>query len=1504
LEQLEPESAAYNICRVSRIRGRLNISALEASINEIIDRHETLRSAFRLIDGRPVQVVERSRKIAIQVIHLPDIPKDRQEAEIERVIQAEANRPFDLSAGYLLRCIVLRIGDDDHVLLLTTHHAVSDAWSLGILTRELWTHYEAFSAGKPSPLQPLELQYSDYALWQREWLQGEVREAQFRYWKKRLDNLPMLDLPTDRQRKPRQNFRGARLPITLSENLTSTINEMSHRYGVTPFMTLLAAFEVLLYRYSGQEDFAVGSPIANRRRPEVEGLIGFFVNTLVLRADVSGNPSFSEFLSRVKEACVSADANQDLPFEKLVQELQPERDLGRNPFFQVIFALQNATQPFSGISGLKFEPIELKASRSPFDLSLFLRERDGKYIGYIEYSTDLFDRDRIERMAGHFETLLEAIVADPDQSITTLEILTESERQQILIEWNDTAADYPEDKCIHQLFEAQAERTPDAIALEFEGIEITYCDLNRQANQLAHHLISLGIGPEKLVGICVERSIEMVVGLLGILKAGGAYVPLDPTYPAERLRFMLGDAQVSVLVTRQALIKNSGTRMEDGDPQSPILNPGLEIVCLDRDRPIIEKQSRANPSASISSANLAYAIYTSGSTGKPKGVLIEHRSVVNCLWSIGKEIALSESDIWLAVTTLAFDIAALELYLPLIRGAKLILASRDQSIDTAQLRTCIEASRPTVMQATPTLWKLLLETGWQRAPDLKILCGGEALSRSLADRLLAHGSSVWNLYGPTETAIWSTLHKVRTDDGPVLIGHPIANTRIYVLDAAMQPVPIGVDGDLYIAGHGVARSYLNRPQLSQERFLSDPFSDDPNARLYRTGDRVRYRSSGQLEFLGRADYQVKIRGHRIELGEIEIILTRHPSVKEVVIVARDRDSSEEKELAAYVVGSRETTPMVSELRSFLRERLPESMMPSSFVFVDALPLTTNGKIDRNALPPLDGKRPWLNHGFVEPRTEIEELVAQVWCDVLKLDKIGVHDNFFDLGGHSMLATQIISRMRDSTDKDLPLSTIFEAPTVAGLAATILRKSKNTSNEPPPIVRAPHDLPLPLSMNQEHLWGLELTIPGTHYFNVPCVYRLTGDLNVFALERALEHIIARHKVLRTVFAALNGRPVQLLKKFPALQLRVLDLRSGSPDQISQAAADLILQERQAPFDLSAGPLLRWKLLRLTVNEHLLLLTFHHIVCDQWSIRLIRSELEILYDALSQGRRWSLPRVAIHFSDYAYWESQSINGDFMKIQLEYWRKQLEEPLPKLQFGNKSEAKKRASFAVSHEPFELDNDPWRRIKSVAARETCTPFMVLVAALSVVLFSLSGENDIRIATLVANRRRPQTELTVGNFVNTVILRIRLAQQMAFSELLRHVRDITLAAYSHQELPFEQLAQVFEQERAIERSSLFQVLFMYQNVTPQKVEASGLAFAPLTARQLGIGRNLSLTDLDLVVDLAEQPTKFVGTLTYNIDSFEKKDVTELLKRLRRVLDTMTVAPEQNLTRAFFTEQV
>ena len=1014
LDQLGQDSTAYNIPQAIRLSGPLNVEALQQSLGRMVARHESLRTTFTTVDGSPIQVIAENGSAAMPVIDLSELPRAEREAEAPRLATEEAQRPFDLARGPLLRATLLRLDEEEHVLLMTMHHIVSDGWSMGVFFREVSALYEAYSTDSPSPLPELPIQYADFAIWQRQWLQGEELARQLSYWKQQLDDAPpVLELPTDRPRPPVQSYRGTCQSVMLPKPLTKALQALSRREGVTLFMTLLAAFKTLLYRYTGQEDIVVGSPTANRTRAEIEGLIGFFVNTLVLRTNLSGNPSFRELLGRVREVALGAYTHQDLPFEKLVEELRPERDLSRTPLFQVMFSLQNAPRAALELPGLSLNRLEVENRTAKFDLTLSMVEGTNGLRGVLEYNTDLFDAATMTRMAEHFQTLLEAIVTHPAQRVAEFPLMSKTERHQLLVEWNDTQAVYPKDSCIHELFEEQVDRTPDAVAVVFEDEQLTYRELNHRANQFAHYLQKLGVRPEVLVGICVERSLEMIIGLLGILKAGGAYVPLDPAYPKERLAFMLEDAQLLVLLTQERLVER-------------LPKHGARVICLDTGwQAIIAQESEANPVSGVTADNLAYVIYTSGSTGKPKGVQILHHAVANFLHAMRQQPGLTNQDILFAVTTLSFDIAALELFLPMIVGARVVVVSREVASDGTQLLGRVANSGATVMQATPATWRLLVEAGWQRSDQLKILCGGEALTRELANQLLAKGTSLWNLYGPTESTIWSVVHQVDLRDGSVLIGHPIANTQVYVLDRHLQPVPIGIPGELHIGGDGLARNYLNRPELTAERFIPNPFRDGLGARLYKTGDWVRYLSDGNMEFLGRTDHQVKIRGFRMELGEIEAVLGQHPAIQETVVLARE-DVPGEKRLVAYVVSNPEQVPPIDDLRRFLKETLPEYMVPSIYVLLDALPLTLNKKVNRKALPAPDRTRAELGDVFVAPRTPVELLIAEIWQDLLGVDRVSVYDNFFDLGGHSLLSMQVIFRLEKKLGLHInPMELIFQ-----------------------------------------------------------------------------------------------------------------------------------------------------------------------------------------------------------------------------------------------------------------------------------------------------------------------------------------------------------------------------------------------------------------------------------------------------------------------------------------------
>lgn len=1027
LNQLEPESPVYNESSALRLIGLLDVEALEKTFNYVIARHEVLRTTIALVDGNPRQRIAACRTIELAAIDLRShFAKDR-DAEARRLIDETIHRPFDLSSDLMLRALLLRLDDQEHILLVVKHHIASDGWSSGIFWQEITALYQAFTSGRPAELRELPVQYADYAAWQRERLQGELLETQLSYWRKQLENVKALQLPTDRPRPAIQSFQGARQTLLLSNDLSQALRALSRHEGVSLFMTLLAAFQILLHRYTGQEDIAVGSLISGRNRADIEGLIGFFVNTLVLRTDASGVPTFIELLRGVRGVCMGAYSHQDLPFEKLVQELQPERSLNANPLFQILFQLNNGPRTLVDLPAIQVEDLDLDIRVSKFDLSLIVADNGEVITGRIEYNTDLFNPDTIERMLGHFRNLLEGIVANPEQRISELPLLTEAERHQLLIEWNDTATDYRKDKCIHQLFEEQVERTPEAVAVVFEDQQLTYGEFNTRANQLAHFLSKQGVGPETLVGIYMERSLEMAVGLLGILKAGGVYVPLDPEYPKERLAFMLEDARATVLLTQEQLI-------EKIPPHS------AEVVCLDKDWEKIAAENGKNPISNTTTENLAYVIYTSGSTGNPKAVMIPHSAIVNHMLWMQDVFPLSNTGRVLQKTSFTFDAAVWEFYAPLLAGAILVMAPPDHS-DVASWAKQVAERQVAVLQVVPSVLRVLLDQTeldeWQGLR--RLYCGGEQLPTELAERLSASLPSVelYNLYGPTEATIDAICGVCSSNrEGAVVpIGRPIANTQVYLLDSYLSPVPIGIPGELYIGGEGLARGYLSRPDQTAEKFIPNPFSEQPGARLYRTGDLARYLPDGNIEFLGRTDHQVKIRGFRIELGEIESVLSQHPLVREVVLQAREDDVGD-KRLVAYVVLSEEQACSANELRSFLKQKLPEYMIPSAFVFLDTLPLTPNGKVDRKALPVPDSSRAGLEESYVPPRTVVEEIIAGIWGEVLKVEKVGIHDNFFELGGHSLLATQVMSRLREALQVDLPLRTLFEVPTVAELALNI------------------------------------------------------------------------------------------------------------------------------------------------------------------------------------------------------------------------------------------------------------------------------------------------------------------------------------------------------------------------------------------------------------------------------------------------------------------------------------
>ena len=1022
LDQFDPGNSVYNVTSLMRLYGNLDVEALRRTLDEIVSRHESLRTVFPKDEQGPWQRVLPPQPLPLPIHDLSALAVDARESAAFDLARADARAPFDLVNGPVFRAMLARIAEDDHVLILSAHHIAVDGWSFGVLYGELTQLYRAFMSGEASPLPELPIQYADYTLWQLEELGSEGLGKQLEYWQQRFPTAPpVLELPGDRPRPPVQSYRGAILQRTIPAKLYETVKRFSRQEGTTAFMTFLAAYQTLLSRYSGQEDIVVGVGNANRPRREIEPLVGFFVNTLPLRVDLSGNPSFREFLAQVKASTLDSYANQDLPVERLLETLSIDRDLSHAPLFQTMLFYQNFPVEPIVLPGLTLVPVDVSATHSGTarsDLSIFASESGGGLTMLIEYATDLFDEDYIEAFADHLEQLLRAVVVDAGQRIGDIDILSAQERKRLLVDWNATAAPLPAEGTLHALFAAQAARTPQAIAVVQGANRLTYAELDAQAERLAARLRAQGCGPGRMVGLFLERTPRMLVALLGALKAGAAYVPLDPSYPAERIGFMLEDSAAPVVVTERALVAD--------------LPAGGHAVLTIEDALEADADATTAGGPVAGPEDVAYVIFTSGSTGRPKGVRIPHRAAVNFLASMAREPGLRADDTLCAITTLSFDIALLELMLPLTVGARIALADRATIADGGALAALLDAVDATVMQATPATWRMLLDSGWRGRPGMRLLCGGEALPRELADRLLDCGRELWNVYGPTETTVWSTLEQVSPGKGPVAIGRPIANTQVYIVDRSMQLLPAGVPGELLIGGLGVARDYLDRTELTAEKFIDDPFGSRPGGRLYRTGDLARWRRDGRLEAIGRIDHQIKLRGFRIELGEIESVLGLGDEVAQAVVICRE-DRPGDKRLVAYLVStagvSTDSGIDIAALRALARERLPEYMMPSAFVCLERLPLTPNGKVDRRALPAPDAEAFAVSE-YAAPRNTEEETLAALWAEVLGQPRIGIHDNFFDLGGHSLLATQLVTRMQNALGADISLRMMFEAPTVA------------------------------------------------------------------------------------------------------------------------------------------------------------------------------------------------------------------------------------------------------------------------------------------------------------------------------------------------------------------------------------------------------------------------------------------------------------------------------------------
>jgi amino acid adenylation domain-containing protein/FkbH-like protein len=1469
LDQFEPGQSNYNIPTLLRLEGPLNFHALEQAFTALYHRHEALRAIFPIEDGHSVQIICEPREVQLPVSDFSSVPESEREARALAMASAEASKPYVMSRP-VLRPRLLRLGEQDHLLLILTHGVACDAISTRILLEELIALYGAFAHGQPVKLPPLRRRYG--AALESLQLPPDIEKKQLDYWTQRLKDAPaLLDLPADRPRPAHQSDAGARQRIVLPKEMIEAVENLSRQEDCTPFMILLAAFQTLLSRYTGATDLVVGSRVSIRHRAGLEGMIGKFDNLIALRADASGDPEFREFLHRVRESTCGALANDALLFERILSELQLARNASYTPIFQVLFDYDERPPEEAEAGGLWFRPAGIHNHTCKLDLRLRLEKKSDGLSGWFEYSTALFDSDRIARMAEHFEVLLKAITRDPAQRLGSLPLLPEHELQKVLVEWNATDREYPRDATLAQLFEAQVNRTPAAIAL-IDGTErLSYSELNARANQVAHRLRMLGVGPGKLVGICVKRSWRMLVGILGVLKAGGAYVPLDPAYPKDRLAFILEDTKAPVLLTEQAL-------------RTLRVPEETRVICLDTDWPDIQWQSRQDLSSGAKNNDLAYVIYTSGSTGKPKGVALEHRNAVALVCWAQDVFSREELAGVLASTSICFDLSVFEMFVPLSWGGTVILAENALALPALPARAEV-----TLVNTVPSAIRELLRIKGV-PPNVRIVnLAGEPLITPLVNQIYGETNvqKVYDLYGPSETTTYSTF-TLRKADEPATIGRPLANEQIYLLDKNRQPVPIGVPGEIYIGGDGVAREYLNRPELTAEKFVSNPLmvgqtSRSAAGRLYKTGDLARWRFDGNLEFLGRIDHQVKIRGFRIELGEIESVLRKHPGLRESVVVVRE-DRPGDKRLAAYVVRKPESQVNADELRRFAREALPEYMVPPAIVFLSALPLTPNGKVDRKALPvPELDRRPETKETFAEPASAVEEELAAIWREVLGIEKIGATDNFFELGGHSLLAIQVISRVREKLKVELPLFSLFDSPTIQQLARG-LDSGQWTQNQLPllPMQTAPRDGKLPLSSVQERLWFLDQVSPGSHAYNVPVGLRLKGVLDAFALQRALNEVIRRHEALRTTFANEDGQLIQVIWPSIASDIEVTTLESVPASERESRAQSWLNAEAQQPFDLARGPLIRVKLARLGATDHVLSVVMHHSISDGWSLTIFFQELETFYRAFAAGQEApELPALPVQYADFAHWQRQWMQGTKLEQELAFWKNKLSDAPPSVKLPvDKVESSSHASGRAGRFIEKFSPETAQTLGAFSHSENATPFMILMAALAITFEKWAGQKDLVLGTVVAGRTRREVENVIGCFMNFLPIRTQLSADDTAQAVIAKVRSAVLEAQGHQDCPFEKIVEAVNPERRPNQNPLYNVALLLQNFPEQLFEDKNLEVTPMLP-------DVEAAQLDLRFEAEFSGDNLSIACEYKTDLFHPATIEQLFASYRGVLETL-----------------
>jgi tyrocidine synthetase-3 len=1467
LDQMEENQIAYNLPTAIRLEGKLNKETLRSAFKLLVDRHESLRTTFALIEGVPRQIITTTDNFEILFTNW----QSENNSDLAGYISTRIQEPFDLTKGPLLKVEIVSLEEEKHIMIFNMHHIISDGWSMEVLVKELGLLYNSCAKEEMNPLAPLRIQYKDYAAWQNALLRDNAgMEALRNYWRDKLlptegGGIPTLDLPADYPRPAVKTYRGASISKTFDAELLYKLEALGKSCGATLFMTLTALVKVLLYRYSGQRDVLIGSPSAGRTHADLKEQIGFYINTLVLRDEIDEGTNFIDFLTQVKQTCLEAFEHELYPFDQLVEELDLTRDMSRSPLFDIMLVLHNNEEAdlTLGDLAISVEPTSWEISK--FDLTFnFATSLKGLTLD-LEYDTDLYKVDRIDRLFNHLECLIESVVANTQQAIETLTILPEAERQLILYDFNDTQADFPRDKTIIDLFEEKVEITPDKVALIFENQELTYQQLNKKANKVGHYLKeTYSIQPDDIVALQLERSEWMVIAILGVMKAGAAYLPIAPDFPKSRVEFMLEDSQAKVLLTDEATY-----------PAAKELESILPVLAIEK----ISKRKWINPIRINSSQDLAYVIYTSGSTGQPKGVMIEHQALMNFLVSMGKSPGIKAQDVLLSITNYTFDISILEIGLPLINGAQLVLAPSIQQKNPELLQLLIEKTRPSVIQATPSFWSILLNSKVNGLSQMKLLCGGERLSQQLSIKLLNSGKEIWNMYGPTETTIWSSVLNLKENQN-LSIGKPITNTSMYILDKGSNLLPIGIAGELYIGGSGLARGYLNNPLLTQEKFVAHPFNE--GERIYKTGDLARWLPDGNIEFLGRIDYQLKIRGYRIEAGEIEQALLQHSDIQSCVVIGKEFENN--KELIAYLAGKTETIPDVLTLRSFLNESLPDYMIPAYFIALDALPLTNSGKVNRKALPEPDILGIASAVAYVPPRNKTEQALVNIWEELLKRESISVHDNFFDLGGHSLRAIRLVSLVQQQLSAKIKLSEVFARPTIAGLANSIINKDVIQFEAIGQVAVQPD---YALSNAQRRLWVINQMEEGQFAYNMPTAIRLKGTLDKEAFQAAFKCLVNRHESLRTTFVSVEGTPRQIVAEGDNFEVTFTNWR---PEKSSEQLADYITGHAQRPFDLVNGPLLKVEIVCLEEEEQMILFNMHHIISDGWSIEILVRELGILYEACANEEMNPLPPLRLQYKDYAAWQNALLEENAGMEELrKYWYTKLvpaESRIPTLDLPVDYPRPAIKTYRGASLSKTFDIELLSKLETLGKSCGATLFMTLTALVKVLLYRYSGQRDILIGSPSAGRMHADLQDQIGYYLNTLVLRDEVEEGIDFSNFLTQVKQTCLEAFEHELYPFDHLVEELDLARDMSRSPLFDVMLVLQNN-----EQADLTLGDLTLSMEPA--SLTVSKFDMTFNFATSINGLTLDIEYNTDLYKADRMARLFTHLECLIQSVLANSRQ-----------